>query len=122
MLPTKLASTVYVPTVPANVTGQYLPGGEGILSALNAKTGALEWSWNSVQNLWGNARHFWVRPSEAPGPGHPGFCSYGGPNHEVITIRVNSPGYGVEASSRQPTVPSTALRGSTPSRRMHCSP
>ena len=46
--------TVYVSTVPANVTGQYLPGGEGILWALNAKTGAPEWSWNSVQNLWGN--------------------------------------------------------------------
>src|SRR5450755_3309612 len=46
--------TVYVSTVPANVTGQYLPGGEGILWALNAKTGVPEWSWNSVQNLWGN--------------------------------------------------------------------
>ncbi len=46
--------TVYLSTVPANVTGQYLPGGEGILWALNAKTGAPEWSWNSVQNLWGN--------------------------------------------------------------------
>jgi glucose dehydrogenase len=46
--------TVYVSTVPANVTGQYLPGGEGILWALNAQTGAPEWSWNSVQNLWGN--------------------------------------------------------------------
>ena len=46
--------TVYVSTVPANVTGQYLPGGEGILWALNAKTGAPEWSWNQVQNLWGN--------------------------------------------------------------------
>src|SRR5580658_7504573 len=46
--------TVYVSTVPANVTGQYLPGGEGILWALNAKTGAPEWSWNSVPNLWGN--------------------------------------------------------------------
>ncbi len=46
--------TVYVSTVPANVTGQYLPGGEGILWALNAKTGAPEWSWDSVQNLWGN--------------------------------------------------------------------
>jgi alcohol dehydrogenase (cytochrome c) len=46
--------TVYVSTVPANVTGQYLPGGEGILSALNARTGTPEWSWNSVQNLWGN--------------------------------------------------------------------
>ena len=47
--------TVYVSTVPANVTvGQYLPGGEGILWALNAKTGAPEWSWNQVQDLWGN--------------------------------------------------------------------
>ena len=41
-------------TVPAKVTGQYLPGGEGILWALNAKTGAPEWSWNQVQDLWGN--------------------------------------------------------------------
>jgi alcohol dehydrogenase (cytochrome c) len=46
--------TVYVSTVPANVTGQYLPGGEGILWALNAKTGVPEWSWNQVQKLWGN--------------------------------------------------------------------
>jgi glucose dehydrogenase len=47
--------TVYVSTVPANATvGQYLPGGEGILFALNAQTGAPEWSWNQVQNLWGN--------------------------------------------------------------------
>jgi glucose dehydrogenase len=46
--------TVYVSTVPANVTVQYGPGGEGILWALNAKTGAPEWSWNQVQNLWGN--------------------------------------------------------------------
>ena len=46
--------TVYVSTVPANVTGQYLPGGEGILWALNARTGAPEWSWNQVQDLWGN--------------------------------------------------------------------
>ena len=46
--------TVYVSTVPANVTGQYLPGGEGILWALNGRTGAPEWSWNQVQNLWGN--------------------------------------------------------------------
>ena len=46
--------TVYVSTIPANVTGQYLPGGKGILWALNATTGAPEWSWSSVQNLWGN--------------------------------------------------------------------
>ena len=46
--------TVYVSTVPATVTTQYGPGGEGILWALNAQTGAPEWSWNQVQDLWGN--------------------------------------------------------------------
>jgi outer membrane protein assembly factor BamB len=47
--------TVYVSTVPVNPTvGQYLGGGKGILWALNAKTGAPEWSWDEVQNLWGN--------------------------------------------------------------------
>ena len=46
--------TVYVSTVPANVTVQYGAGGQGILWALNAKTGAPEWSWNQDQNLWGN--------------------------------------------------------------------
>jgi alcohol dehydrogenase (cytochrome c) len=46
--------TVYLSTVPANVTTQYGAGGQGILWALNAKTGAPEWSWNQDQNLWGN--------------------------------------------------------------------
>jgi glucose dehydrogenase len=46
--------TVYVSTVPANVTTVYGAGGEGILWALNAKTGAPVWSWNSVPGLWGN--------------------------------------------------------------------
>src|SRR5580698_1529068 len=46
--------TVYVSTVPANVHTVYGAGGEGILWALNAKTGAPEWSWNSVPGLWGN--------------------------------------------------------------------
>ncbi|MGD0245523.1 MAG: PQQ-binding-like beta-propeller repeat protein [Streptosporangiaceae bacterium] len=46
--------TVYVSTVPANVTIQYGPGGEGILWALNARTGVPQWSWNQVQNLWGD--------------------------------------------------------------------
>src|SRR5580698_5827185 len=60
--------TVYVSTVPANVTGQYLPGGEGILWALNAKTGVPEWSWNQVQNLWGkpgvnSGGGLWYTPS-----------------------------------------------------------
>jgi alcohol dehydrogenase (cytochrome c) len=47
--------TVYVSTVPVNPTvGEYLGGGKGILWALNAKTGRPEWSWDEVQNLWGN--------------------------------------------------------------------
>src|SRR5580692_9667334 len=46
--------TVYVSTVPANVHTVYGAGGEGILFALNAKTGVPEWSWNSVPGLWGN--------------------------------------------------------------------
>jgi alcohol dehydrogenase (cytochrome c) len=47
--------TVYVSTVPVNPTvGEYLGGGQGILWALNAQTGAPEWSWDQVQNLWGN--------------------------------------------------------------------
>ncbi len=47
--------TVYVSTVPVNPTvGEYLGGGKGILWALNAATGTPEWSFDEVQNLWGN--------------------------------------------------------------------
>jgi outer membrane protein assembly factor BamB len=47
--------TVYVSTVPVNpLVGGYLGGGKGILWALNAQTGTPEWSWDQVQNLWGN--------------------------------------------------------------------
>jgi alcohol dehydrogenase (cytochrome c) len=47
--------TVYVSTVPVNPTvGEYLGGGKGIMWALNARTGAPEWSWDEVGNLWGN--------------------------------------------------------------------
>jgi alcohol dehydrogenase (cytochrome c) len=47
--------TVYVSTVPINpLVGGYLGGGQGILWALNAQTGAPEWSWNEDQDLWGN--------------------------------------------------------------------
>ena len=60
--------TVYVSTVPANVTTQYGAGGQGILWALNARTGAPEWSWNQDQNLWGNpgvnsGAGLWYTPS-----------------------------------------------------------
>jgi alcohol dehydrogenase (cytochrome c) len=47
--------TVYVSTVPINPTvGQYLGHAKATLWALNAATGAPEWSWDEVQNLWGN--------------------------------------------------------------------
>jgi outer membrane protein assembly factor BamB len=54
MAPGYRDGTVYVSTVPVNPTvGQYLGGGKGILWALNAATGAPQWSWDEVQNLWG---------------------------------------------------------------------
>jgi alcohol dehydrogenase (cytochrome c) len=47
--------TVYVSTVPSNLTNPNPPGDAGILYALNARTGAQEWSWNETNdNLWGN--------------------------------------------------------------------
>src|SRR5579859_3204058 len=60
--------TVYVSTVPANVTAVYGAGGQGILWALNGKTGVPEWSWNQDQNLWGNpginsGAGLWYTPS-----------------------------------------------------------
>jgi len=55
MAPGYRDGTVYVSTVPVNPTvGEYLGGGKGILWALNANTGAPEWSFDQVQNLWGN--------------------------------------------------------------------
>ncbi len=47
--------TVYVSTVPVNPNkGQYLGGAKATLWALNAATGVPDWSWDEVQNLWGN--------------------------------------------------------------------
>ncbi len=47
--------TVYVSTVPVNPNvGQYLGHAKGTLWALDARTGAPEWSWDEVQDLWGN--------------------------------------------------------------------
>jgi outer membrane protein assembly factor BamB len=57
MAPGYNRGTVYVSTLPANATvGQYLPNGKGTLWALNAATGAPEWTWDEVQNLWGKPR------------------------------------------------------------------
>jgi alcohol dehydrogenase (cytochrome c) len=48
--------TVYVSTVPVNASTdvEYGGGGQAVLWALNARTGAPEWTWDEVQNLWGN--------------------------------------------------------------------
>jgi alcohol dehydrogenase (cytochrome c) len=47
--------TVYVSTVPVNPNrGQYLGGARSTLWALDAATGAPQWSWDEVQDLWGN--------------------------------------------------------------------
>ncbi len=47
--------TVYVSTVPVNPNvGEYLGGAGATLWALNARTGVPKWSWDEVQNLWGN--------------------------------------------------------------------
>jgi glucose dehydrogenase len=47
--------TVYVSTVPVNVAhAGYTGGGKAVLWALDARTGAPKWSWDEVQNLWGN--------------------------------------------------------------------
>jgi outer membrane protein assembly factor BamB len=46
--------TVYISTVPVNPNvGEYLGGAKATLWALNASTGAPQWSWDEVQNLWG---------------------------------------------------------------------
>jgi len=46
--------TVYVSTVPVNpAVGEYLGRARGTLWALSARTGAPEWSWDEVQDLWG---------------------------------------------------------------------
>jgi alcohol dehydrogenase (cytochrome c) len=108
--------TVYVSTVPVNPrVGEYLGGGKGILFALNAKTGAVNWSWNQVQNLWGNPKvnsggGLWEPPSfdaqgniymgiANPGPigetgwpkGYPWASSRPGPNLYTDSVVKLSP-------------------------------
>jgi alcohol dehydrogenase (cytochrome c) len=54
MAPGYRDGTVYVSTVPVNPTvGEYLGNAKGVLWALNAQTGAPEWTWDEVGNLWG---------------------------------------------------------------------
>lgn len=56
MAPGYYNGTVYASTAPSNLTNPNPPGDAGILWALNAQTGAEEWSWNETgnDNLWGN--------------------------------------------------------------------
>jgi alcohol dehydrogenase (cytochrome c) len=105
--------TVYVSTVPVNPTvGEYLGGGKATLWALNAATGVPEWSWDEVQNLWGNPRinsggGQWYPPSfdaqgniyigvANPGPiggvsGYPWGTSRPGPNLYTDSVVKLSP-------------------------------
>ena len=48
---------VYVSTIPGAVDGFYQGGMRGIIHALNAETGVVEWYFDTTtDNLWGNAR------------------------------------------------------------------
>jgi glucose dehydrogenase len=68
MAPGNRDGTVYLSTVPVNPSvGEYLGGAKGILWALNAGTGAKEWSWDEVGNLWGNPS-IHLRRHRKPGP------------------------------------------------------
>jgi alcohol dehydrogenase (cytochrome c) len=106
--------TVYVSTVPVNAsTGvEYGGGGQAVLWALNAATGVPEWSWDEVQNLWGNpgvnsGGGLWYPPSfDAQGniyigvanpgplggvPGYPWGTSRPGPNLYTDSVVKLSP-------------------------------
>ena len=76
--------TVYVSTVPVNAAHpEYEGNGKAVLWALNARTGTPEWTWDEVQDLWGN-------PSVNSGGGQwdpPSFDSQGN-----LYIGVSNPG------------------------------
>jgi outer membrane protein assembly factor BamB len=52
MAPGYYNGTVYVSTVPGNPKAFYAGNGKAILWALNAKTGATDWKWDEVGDLW----------------------------------------------------------------------
>src|SRR2546430_2157584 len=55
MAPRYNNGTVPVAAGPVNpAVGEYLGHAKGALWALNARAGAPEWSWDEVQDLWGN--------------------------------------------------------------------
>jgi outer membrane protein assembly factor BamB len=59
MAPTVYDGTVLLSTIPGNARSFYAGNGDGIVYALDARTGAKKWSFNTVSDgrkLWGNAR------------------------------------------------------------------
>jgi len=113
MTPGYNRGTVYVSTVPVNPeVGEYLGHGQATLWALNAQTGAPEWSWDEVQQLWGrpginSGGGLWYAPSfdsqgniylgvANPGPlggvpGYPWGTSRPGPNLYTDSVVKLSP-------------------------------
>ena len=83
--------TVYVSTVPVNPTvGEYLGGGKATLWALNAATGAPEWSWDEVQDLWG-------RPSVNSGGGQWYAPSFDAQGNVYIGVANPAPLFGTKS-------------------------
>jgi alcohol dehydrogenase (cytochrome c) len=113
MAPGYYRGTVYVSTVPTNATHPgYPPDTKGVLWALNAATGAPEWTWDEVGDLWGNPSvnsggGLWYPPSfdsqgnlyvgianPGPGGGVPGYpwgTSRPGPNLYTDSVVKLSP-------------------------------
>ena len=55
--PTVFDGTVFAATVPVSVNGIYTPGDRGALYAIDAATGRVRWSFDTVQgDLWGNPK------------------------------------------------------------------
>ena len=53
--PTVFDGIVFAATVPVSIDGIYTPGDRGVLYALDATTGAVRWSFDTVQGeLWGH--------------------------------------------------------------------
>jgi len=101
--PTVLNGVVFVATVPVSVGGIYTPGDRGVLYALDAATGKIKWSFDTVKgDLWGHPEVnsgggswyppsidatrgliYWGVANPAPFPGtkqYPNGSSRAGPN------------------------------------------
>ena len=102
--PTVFDGIVLVSTVPVSVGGIYTPGDRGVISALDAETGEVRWTFDTVdsEDLWGNPEVnsgggswyppsidpeervvYWGVANPAPFPGTPEFpngSSRPGPN------------------------------------------